>query len=625
MFRSFFGNRRGAVSVIAALSLVSLLGMGGLAVDLNRGYQMTVSNQQVADMAAVAAAVAYTASKSEAILQPTARDLAVVQGLSNATVTATMISDVPKAGAKAVRVTVTMPLSVTLARIVGASATYPVTVTATASLSSQSVPACIIGLASSGNAVETSGGASINTNGCAVAGVGSVVNNGTSITAKQVISGSANIVNNYGSIQAEQIRYAGNFENPSWNGNVPTADKRVRQATTVSDPLANSVDLSNARNLLGTYTAPTNPATPSSTKNWTFSYSPSADAASFRVGNSGNFVVPKGTYAINRMEVGGAINVRFESGSVVTIAGGVNIGGGSTVDFGNGNYKINGGFNSGSNGVTFGNGALHIGAGTVTFSGTSYIGNGPVTIAAPISIGGGTSVIIGAGDHVFGSASGGTAINLGGGSNFFMGDGTLSVNGDISTAGGSRMIFGKTANHLINGNMFIRGGALFGAGRYTINGNFENGTGNSGSTWAYTFGGKTYGATLEGVGVSGFDMAGVNVSFVLRGALNLGGGAYTKLIAPTASTSGGAFADILFDSLTTSDTTWSAGSNNVFVGAVHIPNSKLTMSGGNGTNSGGGCFMLIALRVVVSGGAATGTSCPNVTGSDGTASVDLIA
>jgi hypothetical protein len=173
----------------------------------------------------------------------------------------------------------------------------------------------------------------------------------------------------------------------------------------------------------------------------------------------------------------------------------------------------------------------------------------------------------------------------------------------------------------------VAGSALFATSRYTIAGNFTNGTG--GTTWPYKspVTGQTYGALLEGVDVSGYDLAGINVSFVLSGTVNLAGGARTKFIASSTSVAGGAIADLLIDSLTGSTTNWAAGAQNVFVGAVHLPNSDLTMSGGSTTLSNGQCFMLIARTITASGGAAAGSACSSIvggSGSGGTTTIGLV-
>ncbi|WP_335309416.1 hypothetical protein [Sphingomonas phyllosphaerae] len=653
--------------MLAALSAVSLIGMASFAVDLNRGYEMMVANQRVADMAALAAGVAYNAAKSEAILQPTADDLARVNGITAGTVVAQLVADVPTAGAKAVRVTITVPMTVTLGRVLGMGASYPVRTTATASLATQSTAGCIVGLASSGTAIETQGGATINAANCAVAGAGTVANNGTGITAKNIISGAGDIVNNYGTLAADLLRYAGNFTNPDWNTNVPSADKRVKQSSTISDPLADNLDLSSARSLIGTSRTPlalANPTTPGGGAVWSFSSSPSAAVAGFRKGNSTNFTVPTGNYTIDTLTASGSVTVTFAADSKVTVARGVTIDGGAIVTFGNGTYRINGGFSATD--VTFGDGELSIGQGTVRFTGTNRIGAGPVTINAPLVVGDGAKLAIGAGAHAFGGISvgggswltlgdgaldvaggisvggdstiiagagnvtianpGARAISLSGSGRFFMGDGLFSANGSVFTEGGSRLVFGKTANHLINGDLAIAGSVLFGAGRYTVNGNLANGTG--GTTWPYTspINNQTWGNTLESVDVSGYDMAGVNVSFILSGTINLAGGAKTLLMAPGTTTTGGAIADILIDSLTSADTKWSNGATSVFSGTMHLPNSALTSSGGNSSNSAVRCFMLIAYRVTLTGGATAGSTCSGIgTGAGGSGTVDLIA
>jgi len=253
------------------------------------------------------------------------------------------------------------------------------------------------------------------------------------------------------------------------------------------------------------------------------------------------------------------------------------------------------------------------------------LGDGNLDVDGPINIGGNSTLIAGNGDFTLANASG-DAIYLDGSGRFFMGDGQFSAVGNIKTLGGSALVFGKTANHLIKGNMNIAGSVLFGAGRYTISGNFNNGTG--GTRWPYTspINNQTWGNMLEGVSVSGYDMAGGDVSFLLGGTLHPSGGAYTKLIAPITTTSGGALADIRLDSLTTSDTTWGAGAQNSFVGVVHLPKSYVKMSGGNNTLSSGQCFTLIASRVLAADGATAGTACKSISdfyGSNGGA-VELI-
>jgi hypothetical protein len=389
------------------------------------------------------------------------------------------------------------------------------------------------------------------------------------------------------------------------------------------------------------------PVTPAGT-NWTFEFSPKSPTNAYQV-SSGKFVVPAGTHNIKKLAITGGVEVTFEDGAVITISQGVSIGGGAKVNFGNTDVYINGGFDSGSSGVTFGNGLLWIGSGHIVWNGTNRKGDGDVAINDQLNLGGGQHLRMGAGNHYFrsivlgsggtaltgpgrfaaldgitvggdselaigngdiivGPRSSGRAITLSGGGRFIMGDGQFSANGDIDTMGGSRLVFGRTANHYVNGSLKIAGSVLFGAGRYTINGDLENGSG--GTVWPYTSSltGLTYGNTLEGESVSGFDMAGINVTFLLSGTIKLAGGARTKLEAATSSQSGGYIAELLLATNSAADANWTGGSVNSFAGTLHLPNAAVKMAGGN-TSNGAKCLSLIARQIEVNGGAATGTAC----------------
>jgi len=679
------------VATIGALSLPVVVGALGLAVDLNRGYEQRLFNQRAADMAALGAAMAYKQSTNVDTLSPTATDIANANGLRGATIQTSIVENYPSSGDRAVRVIVTRPIEYTLARVVGLKGTYTVRAESYATLTSQaaySAP-CFLALDTGAGAITVTGGASINAPTCSVAAVGSIAQNGSTITASDIISGSGSVSVGSGSLVANTLRYAGSFivagtnmaTGTSWNTAIPPANKRVNDATTLADPWADDATLVSARGQLGTYTTPptlSNPTTANaSAKDWDFSYSPASHISAWWNSTAKTYTVPTGTYYINKVSVAGDITVKFGDGSKIYINGGFT-NGGKAFNFGNSDVYVNGGFNSGSSGVTFGNGILWIGNGaggatcswypyttSVCFNGTNTKGTGDVQINAMTVLGGGSKFTMGAGNHYFGGldlggggsislgagnfvstqgvkiaggselamgagdviigpASDGNAIKIGGSSGMFMEDGTFSANGHIDTDGGSRLIFGKTTNHYINGNMNIRGGVLFGAGRYTINGNFINGTGGAQWPWTSSFTSKTYGQSIEGVSAVGYDMVGVDVTFILKGTLNLGGGAKTKLYAPTASVSGGQIAEMLLHSTTTTATTWGAGAQNIFVGSVHVPNSAVTMSGGNTTLSSGQCFTLIASKISVTGGAATGSACPRMSGSaSGSSSTDI--
>lgn len=650
----------GGVGMLIGLSLPVVIGSVGLAFDVNRGLEQRVINQRAADMAALGAAIAFKTANDEAVLQPTAIDLARANGLSGATVNAIVLNDLPSAGDKSVQVTVTAQVPYTLARVVGMSGNYGVTATSVASLSTQAqyAPPCFLALSNGSEALTTQGGASINAPNCSVAAIGSIDNGGHSITTHDIISGSGNISTGWGSLVAETLRFAGSFSAPDWNTSVPPADKRIKQPTALVDPWASDAMLIDARTQLGQFTAPPTLSDPNTAcsggENWSLDSSPNNSNPAKAYWTESGYDIPAGTYCIKKLTVEGGVTVKFADGSDISVSNGFS-NGGNSVNFGNSDLRVNGGFDSGSSGVTIGDGVLWIGQGNIKFQGTNYKGDGDVIINDNVSLGGGQKFVMGAGQHHFGALklggggsvvmgdgdlvaqdgidvggdsevsmgngdivigpdNSGTAIKLSGSGRLFMGDGQFSANGDIDTNGGSRLVFGRTNNHYINGDMKISGAVLFGAGRYTVNGDFWNGTG--GTTWPYTspVTGNTYGPTLAGESVSGFDMVGVDVTFVLAGSFDLAGGARTKFVASDTTTSDGAIANLLVDSLTTKNIDWTGGSTNVFDGTVHFPNADVKMAGGNSTSGSGACFTLIAGYIKLAGGALAGSACPEMSG-----------
>jgi len=651
---------------MAAFALPLVVGAVGLAFDVNRGLEQRVQNQRAADMAALGAAMSYVTSQNSGTLQAVAADLAKANGVDGA-VSAALVADYPNSGESAVRVDVTSQVPFVMARVLGFAGSYTVRTQSWASVTSQPAFAapCFLALSTANDAITVSGGATIQTPTCSVAAVGAIDNQGNLISAHDIVSGQSNITVSWGTLTADSLRFGGQFIKPDWNNNVPPANKRVNQATTLIDPWAQSQALIDARGLIGTSVAVPallNPDTScSDRKDWNLEWNPGANSPVKNYWTGSGYNIPAGNHCIGRLTTGGGLTITFANGSNLKISNGVAIGGGTSVNFGNSNLYINGGFDSGSSGVTIGDGDLWIGSGTVSFQGTNRKGHGNIQVNATINLGGGqyfyagdglhlfggfnlggggsvimgtgnfvakngvsiaggSELAIGNGDVLIGAASSGRAIYLDGSARFFMGDGLFSASGHIVTSGGSRLVFGRTPNHFIKGNLQVAGSVIFGEGRYTIDGNFINGTG--GTTWPYTSSLKnqTYGSAF-----SGFDMGGTDVTFILSGTLNLAGGAKTKLKAGTTSPSGGQIANMLVATATTAQTTWGAGSSSTFVGTTYLPNSVVRMTGGNSTVGSGECWTLIALKIQASGGAQTGTACPEMDiGSGGPGGVKLV-
>lgn len=674
-WRRLLRDLTAGVTTLGVLALPAMIGATGLTVDVSRGYQQKVTNQRAADMAALAAATAYKANASTALLQPTAADMVRVNGLTGTTTTADLVNNYPTTGQTSIKVTVTRPVPFYLASVVGLTGSFNVNAVSYAQIggtAAASAP-CYLALSTSTTAINMSGGATISAPNCSIAAVGGINQGATSMSAKDVISGGSNVVVDYGSLSVTgNLFYSNNFTFPNWNTAVPAAAKRKKQATTLADPWASNADRTAAVALIGTFTAVpalTSPTT-SGQGAWSLNSSTATTPGATTTYNSASnaWVVAAKTpctYNITSISLSGDRKLIFPSGCNVYVHNGVTTSGSTQIQWGNNNVYINGNVSSGASaGMTFGTGVLWIGSGTHSFSGPHTKGDGDVTMAGNVTVTGGSSFSFGDGNHFFGSLTlgGGTnvkmgagnfqantgvaisgdsivalgngnvllgknattnnAIDLDGSARFMMGNGTFSANGNIDTEGGSRLVFGATTNHYINGNMNIRGSALFGAGRYTINGNFVNGTG--GTTWPYTspYTGVTYGSAF-----SGYDMGGTDVTFVMSGTLNLAGGAKSYLVAPSSTTSGGAIAELLLTSTTTTATSWNAGSSNAFGGALHLPGSAVTMSGGNTTVATGNCFSLIASTITISGGAQTGTSCTAMAGAfsgGGSGSVRLV-
>lgn len=673
-FRALMRDTAAGVTTIATLALPVVIGAAGLAFDLNRGYQQREMNQRAADMGALAAALAYTQAGTDAVLTPTAQDIATANGLAGATASAELVNDFPGAGDQSVRVTITRPLPFALASVLGFSGFFDVSAQSLASLSSSvnyAAP-CYLALDGGKASISVTGGASIDAPTCSVAAIGEVENKGQLIRGADIISGSDDISVNYGTLDANSLRFAGSFSKPAWNNNVPPPEDRINQATPLADPWANDSALLAAYTLLGNYRSPLAISPPSVATGSDFKIKQngaSNNVKPFQQSNKANYVFPTGTYVIDELNIAGGMNVTFGDGSIITVAGNVVIGGGSTVNFGNSDLLVVGDFGSGSTGVTIGDGTLWIG-GDAKFEGTNSKGDGIVYIGGDVDFWGGSSMTMGAGNHLFGGnvdvgggadvllgagdfqapdglnmsgdselalgdgdvvigpGNGGNAIKMNGSARFFMGDGTFSANGDIDTAGGTRLVFGVTNNHYINGDLKPKGSVLFGRGRYTVNGDFENGTG--GTTWPYysNLTGQTYGAWVEGESGSGFDMVGIEVTFILDGVIKLAGGAKTKLEAALYDVSGAQISELLVSSESTSDANWTGGSANAFAGTIHFPNAQVKMAGGNSTVSSGKCMTLIANTIRVNGGAATGTACnrmdPNAGGGGGNATIRLV-
>ena len=589
--RRLTSNKRGAVSIIGAFSLMAVIGIAAFSIELGQGYQTKISYQGIADAAALGAANAYTTNPSDSLLNATANAIANANGIATTNVTVTHMTNYSNTVNDAVKVVVTGTIPLFFARILSSATSYTVSVISIASLSSSTVPACIIALSASSTGVSLSAGTRIAAPKCAVASNSTIsVAGGSTIVAKATTSSSGTSINGGSSIVADTITYGTSASVGLGSLAIGT---KLKKSNSTDDPLATNALLSDAWTKLGTYTTQTVPVVPVG-GDLTLGYYPTTMTFQGHVGTlvGNTWLFPAGTYNIHNLNTQ-SLTLSIPGTSIVTVSSSVTIGGGGKLLIGDGPVSI-------TAPVTLGGGALMmLGAGRhyvgqISVGGGSSVimGAGDLDVNGAILIdGGGSAMIVGAGNYAIGNNGSGVAINLSGGSSLKFNDGTFSANGAITTSGGSIIVFGATANHLINGGLSLNGSSIFGAGTYTINGNFTNNTGGT--------------------------MTGSDVTFILAGSLNVAGGTSVNLSAPSGTSSSG-ITDVLFATRTTAATILGGGTQDYFSGAVYVPNSDFQMSGG--ASVAGACFMLIAKTVTLSGGPTAGTMCASLTSSSANSS-----
>lgn len=463
--------REGAVAIMGAMGLMSMIGMAALAVEAGNGYAVKVSRQRVADVAALSAALAYRTTATQAVLTATAQDIAQAHGLPRASATATLTNSNTR-----VRVVINSAVPLRLARVLSSNRlTMAIRNTATASLVESTTPGCIMALASAPTSgVTLSGGVSINAQSCTVStNSGVTTPNGTRINAKEVVAGKA--VSNTANITT-----------------APTANNiKQNQGTPVTDPLATDARLTAAFAKLGTVTQPIAPTAPPALTttsvptgtDWTLDYNGGTPPTGVTRTTSTSWVAaPGGTYNIRTLAIAGGMTLTFQGASTVTISNNISSNG-NGITWGNCTCTFNGNVNANYQTFAFGNGTF-IFNGSPTFNGSTSFGNGNVTVVGTANFQ--NNVTFGAGVHRFGAinSSSGT-LTFGAGDFTVVGQMTVSST-TVTVGNGNVWIGGNTSNNI---GLTLGGGAKLrmGNGNLTINGSmrldgggteFRMGTGN---------------------------------------------------------------------------------------------------------------------------------------------------
>lgn len=561
--RRLSDSTHGAVALIGALSLTTIVGMGAFAVEATQGYAVDTTNQRVADMAALAGALAYNVNSSTNEMTATAKAVVVAQGIAASAATVALVTDA-SSSRQLVEVTITTAVPLALGRVFTAALSYDVTAVgaATTTTIATTTPPCIAALSSSpAYAITMTGNSSVTAAGCAVdTNAGVSVAGSASIAAKQVDAGKT--VSKSGGASITTSPTANNVFASKANAasDWMSGDAALKLLLCQVNKLTGTSDSDYADgNTLCTSPLVTPPA--AGTSDWDLNYNPAVNVAAYRTSNN-TYVIPAGTYSIRTLTLQGGITATFQGPVNLTI-GSISMGGGTVLHVGSGNIGINGK-------IDLSGGAL-----------------------ADFDVGVGNTVTIG--------SSGGVAINIGGGSKLCFtancgtptaAAGTFSAGGNITSNGGSTIVFPKAATHVIAGNLDLSGSSTFGSGSYVIKGNFTNNTGGT--------------------------MTGVDVSFGLGGTFALSGGTSLNLAAPGAASSYG-IPGLLLATKSTADTSIGGGSSNQYAGLIYAPKSDMSISGGASMSaSGSACMMLIVSTLSMTGSGATSTgTCSALSGATG--------
>lgn len=580
--RAFPSSAEGSVSIIGAFSLFGMIAAIAFSIELGQAYVALQSNQRTADMAALGGASAYVAHRDQTVLLATANDIVNANGAETSNVTVRFIPNFEDSGIDVVKVDVRSTIPLYFARILESDASYTVSSTGVASLPSASAPACILALDSNGKGLSVSGGATISAKDCAVtSNTSTTVSGGSRVTAKALSTTNDLKVEGGGQVSAEDVVYGGSKSVQAGSSITGTQNRR---SVTVADPLAGDAKLATAFNSLGTYTFPQKP-TVGTGEDLTLGYYPTTMTFQGRTSTleNGVWTFPPGTYSIRNLNTQG-LTLNIQGPSVVTVSGGVSIGGGGKLMIGDGPVSIAAPVNlSGGTSMTLGEGRHYLGRVTVGGGSSLTLGAGDLDVDGPIIVsGGGSRVTVGAGDVAIGAANG-KGVELSGGGELRFSNGRFSSAGSIVTQGGSTLAIGDTATHYINGDLDLRGTVILGRGLYLINGAFSNTTGGS--------------------------ITGSDVTFILRDQLTYAGGAGINLSAPGENSSWG-IPGLLFASLTTQATSFGGGAQGEYSGTLYFPKSDFTLSGGAGMSSS--CFSLIAKSVTVTSGPTATSTCPGM-------------
>jgi Flp pilus assembly protein TadG len=674
-WRKIIDDRRGAIGVLGAFVLVSLLGMSALALEYGHSLLQKTENQRIADLAAVGGALVYNSTGSTDSATSAIDNIVTLNGLPS---TDASIAYPTANGNQQVQVTVTTQTPLLLARVLTTNTTLPVSAAAVAQVNS-AAPGCIIALGSTGSGIVANGGTSITANNCAIASNNVVaVSGGAHITTATVDYGTSYSVSGGAAITAPRggsPTYSKITTSDPLAGNsaVATATSRISTVSSIASPSAPVVTVPSGSAVSFTKTSVT--GLPSGCSD---TYNSSAQVYTVTCSGSGPFnfgaITLSGVSVVLQTASGATYNFQNSLPSGVTLSGsggtygfgaGLSTSGtmslpagtynvvgtlslAGTTTLGAGTYNVTAGIAAGGgSNTTFGAGTYNLGtmascSGTGGYSicntGTSLTFAGPSTfvLAGGIYNGGGAALVLGNGatnnSYNIGKASDGYSINAGTSKSMILDDATGSADifqtsASITSGGGSCLAIPAATQHDVNGNMTFSGGVVLGAGIYTINGYFALGASSGGDVSNCPASGTTTGLSALAVTlvISGIQTVGCNG--VSSSTFCLGAGYSTVVLTAPSSGSTEQLA-VLTPSTNSGAAAFTTGATNTQIsGAFYIPNGPVTMSGAaalHDTVDTGACLELVGLQVTLGGGSAAGSTCAGLGGGSSGTTVSLV-
>ena len=641
MLRSLLRDERATVTVVIAAMMLIIMAMAGFAFDFGRFYLSQSRDQLAADMAASAAALAFSSSQSQTTAATQACVTAAMNGVnvtcsspSQTTVTTTFGTDPQGTGDTGIHVVVSTKLSYSpfsaLFSAIGQNQTLPVKAGAWARVS-PGAPPCIVALnagsASYPDAIHLTGGngqPTIAAPNCSVQSVGPIYLQGTTqIEAKSVASAST----------ATTDQGSATYTQPDPNNPGSTIPLTPKQhAAAPSDPYAGSSTVISDHSHLSAVSSNTAPSAPSITaptaaassntplpitscpggtvnvtsgsyknvtldaNNCIFNMPASFSASALVIGdgynNNTNVTVnfaSSGTYNIGSVVSDAAGTLIKASGSTFNIPNGVSTGEtGATLTFGCGSVAASGAQCSSPSENTY-----NIAGGVNAISSGSWIVFGNSDSPNTFTISGGVNSTQSPSSVVFGASNNftiaGGVQNTGSGSVVFGNGGTFSISGGITATSGSTVTLGNGTAFTILGasNAPAISGAgaaiTFGTGDFTI-------AAASGQS-AISVGGGDCNTS------SNFIKFGNSPnSFVADGPITLTGACFTFGNAPNHDINAGGAANLAIDNLNKGTTTLSFGTG------TYTMNGGLALAGSS-TSTGSNMSLVMSGSLNLTAGA----------------------